>query len=218
MSANNKWFGKSKSVKRHEGKACEAVRVGKIFNITMKKIILVSIVFLLSVKAGAQDVQFGIKAGGNMALVVGDDITDPRYGIHVGGFLSKPLSNVLDLQLELLYSMKGGSSNEWDWTDKFDYINLPVMLKIYVNKERRKFSIDVGPQFGYLISAKNTGVFNYNDDAFNKFEVDLGLGVSYKIIDELDVTFRSTGGLTNIFKEGDSSKNRCIQLGIGYRF
>ena len=218
MSANNKWFGKSKSVKRHEGKACEAVRVGEIFNITMKKIILVSIVFLLSVKVGAQDVQFGIKAGGNMALEVGDNTTDPRYGIHVGGFLSKPLSKVLDLQLELLYSMQGGSSNEWDWTDKFDYINLPVMLKIYVNKERRKFSIDVGPQFGYLISAKNTGIFNYNDDAFNKFEVDLGLGVSYKIIDELDVTFRFTGGLTNIFKEDDTSKNRCIQLGIGYRF
>ena len=184
----------------------------------MKKILLVSLVFLLSVKAGAQDVQFGIKAGGNMALEVGDNTTDPRYGIHVGGFLSKPLSKVLDLQLELLYSMQGGRSNEWDWTDKFDYINLPVMLKIYVNKERRKFSIDVGPQFGYLISAKNTGVFNYNDDAFNKFEVDLGLGVSYKIIDELDVTFRFTGGLTNIFKEGDTSKNNCIQLGIGYRF
>ena len=184
----------------------------------MKKFILVSIILVLFVKAGAQDMQFGIKAGGNIALVAGDETTDPRLGIHVGGFLSKPLSKVFDLQLELLYSMQGGRSNEWDWTDKFDYINLPVMLKIYVNNVRRKFSIDVGPQFGYLISAKHTGVFEYNDDAFNKFGIDLGLGVSYKIIDQLDVTVRFTGGLTNIFKESDSSKNNCIQLGIGYRF
>jgi len=187
----------------------------------MKKlfIIIVLAAMIAPAKSFAQDMRWGVKGGVNIAQVGdGEESTDARIGFHIGGFMEKPIGRGCDLQLDLLYSMQGGKSKSYEWTDKFDYISVPVMFKIYLNKERRKFSIDIGPQFGYMISSKHTGVLDYADDAFNKFELGIGVGGSFKLNEDFDLVLRLTGGLTNIFKEGTDEKNRGIQFGIGYRF
>ena len=45
------------------------------------------------------------------------------------------------------------------------------------------------------------------------------MGVSYRIFDPLDVTFRYNIGLTKVWDAQDNTpKNGVIQIGVGYRF
>jgi hypothetical protein len=169
------------------------------------------------------DSNWGVKGGINVASeMAGENSTDSRLGIHLGGFMEKAISNGVDFQPELLYSMQGATTNVGSktYTDKLDYITVPLMFKIYVNKNRR-FSIDVGPQFGYMVSAKvsdgssSKSIYDYS--GLQKFDASLCLGVSYKLNNNLDLVFRGTGGLTKII-ESQEHKNSVGQLGVGYRF
>ena len=169
--------------------------------------------------------QWGVRGGLNMAQeTVGDESSDMRAGIHLGFFMEKAISKGVDFQLEFIYSMKGATykitQGGKTHTDKIDYIDIPLMFKIYVNKNRR-FSIDVGPQLGYMVSFKyNDGSKTsnvYNSDELNKFEASLCIGVSYKVSDKFDLIFRGTGSLTKVVKDTDI-RNSVAQLGIGYRF
>ena len=73
----------------------------------MKKLYLfIAIIFAISMTANAQygkrpgsgsDTKFGVKAGANLANMVGDDIKDSDilFGFHVGGYAQFGLSNAL---------------------------------------------------------------------------------------------------------------------------
>ncbi len=197
----------------------------------MKKIILIIAALSLATGAFAQNVQWGAKAGLNVASeVIGSLESDPRLGAYAGVFAEIPLARWVDLSPELLYSMQGAESTSS--TDKRDYLALPVMFKFYVMRHR--LSIDVGPQFGYLLSAKITAnqaitiddrtiiddgetMSYYSDDGIKKFDTSLGLGVSWKFARRFDVGLRYYWGLTNLREDLDSS-NRLLQVGLGYRF
>ena len=189
----------------------------------MKKITFIVAALFIAASTFAQDAQWGIKGGLNFAQeTTGNGSTDIRTGIHLGGFMDKPISNGVDFQLAFLYSMQGSTYKDGgkDYTEKLDYLIVPLIFKIYVNKNRR-FSIDLGLQLGYMVSAKlasgSNSVSVYDLDGLNKFDASLGLGISYKINDNLDLVFRGTGGLTKII-EGQDHKNSVLQLGVGYRF
>jgi len=166
--------------------------------------------------------QWGVKGGLNVSNEITDNgPTDFRTGIHLGFFMEIPVSTKVGFQPELMYSMQGGSSKIGYIfeTDKFDYINLPLMFKFYVWQQR--LSIDVGLQFGYLISAKVSGggetINFYNYEGLNKFDVSLDLGLSYKLTDKFDLFLRGNAGIIRIIDDL-SNRNSVSQLGIGYRF
>ena len=164
-------------------------------------------------------IRFGIKGGLNGAYeYTSDGQTDARFGLHVGVLVEAPLSNKVDIQPELLYSMQGCKGKDGD-TDKLDYINLPIMFKIYVNQSR-SFSIDLGPQFGYLINAKTEGSSYIIDwiKVANKFDVAVCLGVSYKITPDFFLGLRFNYGVTKIIKEISDNRNLVAQLSVGYLF
>ncbi|MDR2882724.1 MAG: PorT family protein [Alistipes sp.] len=172
----------------------------------MKKITLIAAALLLATGAMAQNQpQFGIKGGLNMASEMADDgQTESRVGIHLGFFMEAKIARMIDFQPEILYSMQGGGG------DELDYINVPLMFKFYTGQARR-FSIDAGPQLGYMIRA------NYLYDYVNKFDAALGVGVSYKFNGGLDIGFRVAVSGTPIL-DGYSQTNAVSQLGVGYRF
>ncbi|MDR2039375.1 MAG: PorT family protein [Bacteroidales bacterium] len=181
----------------------------------------------VSAKSAARNNQiarFGVKFGLNLASeMVDEGSTDTRAGIHIGGFVAFRLGNIVDLQPEILYSMQGAKSTSGgtEMIDKFDYINVPLIVKIFVTRNRT-FSIDLGPQFGYMVNAKlksgNTtlNLFDYTDD-LNRFDASIALGVSYLFDFGLDLYFRGNIGLTKIAESMDH-KNSVFQLGVGYRF
>ncbi|MCL2098709.1 MAG: PorT family protein [Bacteroidales bacterium] len=178
----------------------------------MKKIILTTIFALflvLSVSAQDNKVGFGLKAGMNTAMEYGEDgTTDPRTGIHGGIFVEIPVARIVDIQPELVYSMQGCGGRSG--TDKFDYINLPIIVKIYVN-QARSFSIDFGPQVGYMIHD------NINSNKLNKVDAAVCFGATYKITKNIHANLRLNYGVLKI-ADGYDNRNAVGQLGLSYKF
>lgn len=179
--------------------------------------ILLAAVLTMSVSAAfSQGLEWGAKAGLNLAKFSKVDDLKMRAGFHVGVFAEKVVSDFFGVQGELLYSQMGAKVKILDVssTTKYDYLTLPVLAKFYVLEG---LSVDLGPQFGYMISAKQDKKSVYDGiDGKYKFDTSFGMGLSYKIGGCFDVTGRYLLGLTKL---GESdSKNSVIQFGVGYRF
>ena len=182
----------------------------KLFTITMA---------LVAFTISAQNVTFGAKAGLNFASMVGDDAEglDGRTSFHLGATAEIEISESFSIQPELLYSGQGFTA-DGDVTGKVDYINLPVMAKFYVADG---FSIEAGPQIGFLASAKYEVDGDSTDikDALKSTDFALNLGAGYKLDSGLNFGLRYSIGLTDV-PDGDSDgfKHSVVQLSVGYNF
>lgn len=176
----------------------------------MIKVVLLTVIAVLGLTSvNAQEIKFGIKGGLNLSQIKGvsssgsDRITDYNFG-----FLAEiPISEKISFQPELLYSGQGSST-------KLNYVNIPLMGKYYVAKG---FSLEAGPQVGYLLSAKNNGT-NVKS-SFHKFDFGVNFGLGYKFKNGLHFGARYNLGLSDINKTINSSckhKNEVFQLTIGY--
>lgn len=176
----------------------------------------------------AQSVQPGVKAGLNFANFYGEDTDGGKInaGILFGGILHVPVSEKFAFQPELLFSQQGTRGEESNITIRFNnnYLMIPLMGKIYLSPN---FALQVGPQIGFLLSARLTGGENGNDVSVNMKElyktVDFGLnaGLSYESESNFIVTTRYSLGLTNVVHssiDDVNSKNSVFQISLGYRF
>ena len=135
----------------------------------MKKLttVLVIAVFagLLALPQPARaGVQFGIKAGGNMAKPRGIDAQDPlatlknKVGFNGGVFLALNFGRVVTIQWEALYTMKGATYVALDdsYTDKLyaDYIEVPLLLKLKLPLPIIQPFIIAGPTVGFKLQEK----------------------------------------------------------------
>lgn len=185
----------------------------------MKKLQLLSIItiFGLSNLINAQDVNFGLKAGLNISNFTGGDADrNSLLGLHIGGFAEIELSDKFSLQPELLYSFQGSEAND-EVKVKVDYLIIPLMAKYYLSE---KFSIEAGPQIGFLINDK--AEFNGSDipdadtDA-SSFDFGLNAGIGYDISSNLLVQARYNYGITTVAENPDI-KNSVFQISLGYKF
>lgn len=86
---------------------------------------------------------------------------------------------------------------------RLNYFQLPVLMEFYVDNA---FTLTIGPEFGYLLSAK----MKSNDDSDslnliklyrkNRFDFGVQLGGFYTFIDHIDVGLKIGGSFTNIEK------------------
>ncbi|HPW17889.1 MAG TPA: porin family protein [Candidatus Aminicenantes bacterium] len=115
-------------------------------------------------RPAAADIQFGIKAGGNMAKPMGADAREPlatlksRVGITGGVFLAVDLGRAVTVQSELLYTMKGATYVALDdtYTDKLyaDYIEVPLLLKLRIPTPVVQPFVFGGPTVGFKLREK----------------------------------------------------------------
>ena len=209
----------------------------------MKKLTILAALIIMSASVFAQSIEFGAKAGLNMATITkfdpvfaGDKNLTMRPGMYVGAFGEYIINDFFGIQGELLYSMMGAKQKQYpdmeninggsvvsnlvNVTYKTDYIVLPILAKLYVAE---KLSLDLGPQFGFMISAKmkETGAITRNESYYvgNKSDVSFCMGLSYKLSSKFDISARYNLGLTNLgLYDNYDSKNSVIQFGVGYRF
>jgi Outer membrane protein beta-barrel domain len=171
-------------------------------------------------------ISFGVKGGVNFATISGNDIDTPesRTSFHVGVVGEFPLADILSLQVEALYSGQG-FEYEFEGSDgdkaemQLDYINVPVLAKVYVFKG---LSIEAGPQFSFLVNEEadlnpNSNDGDVNLDDAETFEFGVAAGLTFQTEIGLFATGRYNVGLTEIYKDVDA-KNSVFQLGIGYKF
>lgn len=109
-------------------------------------------------------IQFGIKAGGNMAKPTGVDAQDPlatlknKVGFNGGLFLALNFGRVVTIQWEVLYTMKGATYVALDdsYTDKLyaDYIEVPLLLKLKIPLPVIQPFVFAGPTVGFKLQEK----------------------------------------------------------------
>jgi opacity protein-like surface antigen len=219
----------------------------------MRKVFLSAIAICTFGIANAQSVKFGVKAGANIATLTGKAVADDvsmKVGFNAGGLAEIKFSDLIALQPELLFSMQGartvdrdndfaGNRFENERTLNFNYINVPVMLKIYPVKS---LFFEAGPQVGFLLSAKAKQDYTSNfidgtstvesktiDIKGDMKTVDLAfnVGVGYEFTENLFINGRYGFGLSNIYKTPDvfpltlaelDAKNGVISVNLGYKF
>ncbi len=179
---------------------------------------------------GIAQISLGGKAGINISnLAVKDlpaefeDGTNSSIGFHFGLFGEFKLSEQLSASTELLYTKRGTKSDD-DVRINLNYIEVPILL-VYYPLDR--VGIELGPNFGYLLSANavsNDSKGDLNDVYDTNF--DFGISAGFKIEAYQNVLFfaRYYYGLTKVVEvfftqdEIASEYNRSVQLGLGYRF
>ncbi|CAM1354821.1 porin family protein [Tenacibaculum insulae] len=196
----------------------------------MKKVLLSIAMVAVGFTVNAQEVTFGAKAGLNIANVSGDNVenNDARTSFHVGGVAEIEISDKFSIQPELLYSEQGFKveSEQMGFnveeTLKLSYLNIPVIAKYYVAEG---FSLEAGPQIGFLMSAKAkveaAGQSAEEDVKDDLKSIDFGLnfGAGYKLDNGLNFSARYNLGLSNISEDDDNEvKNGVFQISVGYSF
>lgn len=168
------------------------------------------------------DSSFGLKGGYNLASVRNSDgnETDERQGFHVGFFGESNINNFLALQMELTYSQQGYivENSNFKLTQKIDYLNVPLMLKLYPTKT---FYLEAGPQIGYVISHKeNIDTFiGGSNSNFDPQSLDWGanVGLGFKSETGLILGARYHYGLGKLYEESNEF-NDVLQISLGFVF
>lgn len=194
----------------------------------MKKLVLLFASLMMGVALNAQILnitgQLGVKAGINYTNL--SSIYDSRTSFNAGITYEYPITSSWALAPELMFSSQGTKLIESDDYTKIvsSYINVPILAKLYVLK---KLSVEFGPQFGFLMSAKEKTEYSgqksevaYNENYINTFDLSVALGASFHVTSSIYVNFRYNLGLTDMLEESyfGENKNRVFQLGVGYKF
>ncbi len=164
----------------------------------------------------------GIKGGYNLAAVNfdGEGETGQRHSFHLGIYGESFVSEAFAFQLELIYSQQGYeiSNSSGKFTQKLNYINLPLMFKAYPDNN---FFLEAGSQIGLAISHKEEFDSGFNIfDTSNEFDpssFDWGFnfGGGFKTNSGISFGVRYHLGLGDIYDEG-AAKNRVWQFSLGF--
>ena len=199
----------------------------------------VLIVFVIMVQPTfAQDnsLKFGVKGGLNFAnfswdIPEGSFETVSAIKFGVGGIMLYPLSELLDVQVELMYLQRGakldeieGMNLDRDW--KYAYLSVPVLGRYNFGSGDAYTYAVAGPEFGFLLSAKSeiSGVEEDIKDIIKSidFGISLGAGVSTNMgSTPVFGEIRYSLGLSNLNDDPDddfSVKSRGIHLFVGMMF
>lgn len=181
----------------------------------------------------------GPKIGVNIANVTGSDAKDTKTktGFSIGGAVDYSFTDLISVQPELLYTMKG-FNDEDNKPVNVNYLEIPILAKFSFLTGSVHPAVYVGPAVALLLSADFDG----------KSEVPVGPGQTIKVSDLINGTdfgivlgagadiavgsgkitadLRYELGLTTIAtskwqnQEGKTAdvKNSVISLNVGYLF
>jgi hypothetical protein len=200
--------------------------------IPMKKNLLLTfaVSILLTVSLTAQP-RFGagIKGGLNLATQTttgtGEGVAVRQlFGFNAGVYGNLFIFDFLGLQPELMVSTRGS-----DWDDPYynvkdllTYIDLPLLVKY---QPVRYVNIHAGPQFGYLLAAKqedkDDGTITDIKDWYNMLDVGFAFGAEANLPFRINFTVRYVLGLvsaTNDVEYIEPWRNNFLQFSLGYSF
>ena len=193
----------------------------------MKKFFLMAVMAVACLTANAQNARhsegsftiqpmIGIAAGTLSGTYSDFEISskDPRAGLTIGAeaeyYTKTPW---LSVSAALMYTQQGWETkvNGKTYTQKLDYINIPVLANFYVAKG---FALKIGLQPGFLVSADDKS-------SFESFNLSMPIGLSYEFKNGITLDLRGTPGLTAVNKNSSSDwklRSDCSTLTIGYKF
>jgi len=180
-------------------------------------------VLITASSLGAQEIDFGLKGGVNLANVGGDaDGLESRLGLHLGGYTTIAVNDRFSIQPEVLYSTQGAQSENLSEVKlNLDYVIIPVLAKIAITDG---FSGYLGPQVGILTRAEvkdNEGSDNVIDE-YKSGDFGLAIGLGYEWSNGFNFSGRFNYGLSNIDNVFNNSaeyieRNKVFQFSAGYK-
>jgi hypothetical protein len=143
-----------------------------------------------------------------------------------------PKRFIIGAEIDVIYSRQGTSSkrgldeseNAIRYLEKSHYINVPLLLNIYLRKwneddedESMIPRLRIGPQIGFCIGGndivdvqgkiKKKYITPWELGTFNRIDYGFTAALSYWFIE-----VRYTYGMANVFKEGEKSTNHVISV------
>jgi hypothetical protein len=214
-----------------------------------KSFLLLAAVFLLGWTAQAQ--VYLIPKGGITSSNVNfdEDLANQKSNTgFVGGLgLSFPITsdNFVAIQPEILYTQKGFKGDYLGVANRrvnYNYLEVPLLLKVNFGEEAFKAFVNAGPSFGYALGGRwradnqdmkvkfgtgtnSTDMMYLDTDDVNRLDIGLQFGIGAGIAaGPGDLTLEARYGIgltdfTNVSGQPDSfnkSKNRVIALMLGY--
>jgi hypothetical protein len=201
----------------------------------MKKYSLLVITLIGWFTSFSQDkkTQVGIKSGLNLAILSASINSESSYkpGFHIGMYVKTPGG----FRPEVYFSSQGQKDNyvsppsfvsTGKTTTTLNYLNIPLLMEL-----GKKVNFQVGPQIGFLLSAKEVGTISnqsVNSDLkeFTKspdFSLVLGAGINAS--EKVNFGLRLNYGLSDIFNSPSSPgvdfpsiKNRVFHFYAGVSF
>ncbi len=173
------------------------------------------------------EVAVGVKGGLNFASLNVSQSAGQNYnnrtGYNFGAFALFKFGKI-GLQPEVLFSKQGTkySVNTSDFDENFDYINVPILLKLYTVAG---INLQLGPQIGFLTAAqaKQTanGVSSTTDlkSFYKNNDISLAMGLGWDLPFGLSIDARYNLGLSKINNGSNPNdiKNQVFQLTAGYK-
>jgi len=169
----------------------------------------------------------GLKGGLNIAkfdISQGTSNIDNRTGFHGGAFTLIKFAK-FGIQPELLFSKQGTefSVNTDQFEANFDYINVPIILKLYLVAG---LNLQAGPQFGFLTTSEIkstisgiTTTDDVKDQLTKKSDTSIAVGAGWDLPFGLTLDARYNLGLSEFkLNSGPDFKNKVIQISLGYKF
>ncbi|NLR92816.1 MULTISPECIES: porin family protein [Flammeovirga] len=186
---------------------------------------LFTFIFLTSISSYAQEednTKVGVKIGANFSTIAGDATgVKTKTGLVIGLFAQIKGTENLVIQPELVYSSEGAQFDDNSGTQvNYNYINIPVLFKLYANGQGTGLNFNAGPQFGFLANAKiksgNTSETISDQISKIRFGLAFGMGVD---INNIAFDLRYNLGLTNTVSKSDQFyPSNVIQLTAGLAF
>jgi hypothetical protein len=180
-------------------------------NMKTKKITSLVLGLLLAIGLNAQEFNFGITAGFDIANA---RLTNkpssygayrtyyPLTAFNINAHFGFKSNSFWAITTEPGFIQKGGviryDDNYRDKDAKLisNYIQFPVLIDFYLTK---KLSLSIGPEFAYMIGTKAKSKENSKDitDLYdNKFEISGLIGINYSVFKYIDLGLLYNHGLT----------------------
>ena len=188
----------------------------------MKKLIYLFLLLTSVLPVFAERWTVAPKIGLNVSDMTGSYDGRLKLGLNAGFGVECRFSTIFALETGAFYSMEG--THDYGDTRKYDYINVPVLLKAFAGKSG--FNVFVGPQLGVNVMEKivtTTGdgyqVTQKTDDILPvNFSLVFGLG--YQFESGFLVSANYNAGVVNVdeYSYNESIRHRVFQFNIGWRF
>jgi len=212
-----------------------SARAGRLHTAIRMRIPATALVVLLlcAGPAFAQGLEQGVRGGVNFTntSTSGDDSASLDWQLRgvFGGFVTWRVTSWLEFQPEVLYSLKGAKSSEFDIESKLllDYLEVPLLArKTFGAPGGTRFYLAGGPSIGVLLRARTRADFGSSTEERDiKDDVetlDLGIVAAGGIeFGSIVVDGRYTHGFSDIDKDtSDNVKitNRAVSLTVGIKF
>jgi hypothetical protein len=196
----------------------------------MRILLFAFVTMFLCARPAAAQGTYGVKGGVNFSSITfespdEDTSLDWRVSAVVGGFMRFPLLSWMDLQPEVLYTVKGGKEEAFGISSAvlLDYLEVPVLARIPF--AGRKYFIVAGPYVGVRMRARTRTEFSGSteeldiSDSVERLDYGLSAGGGVEI-GSMVIDGRYSFSLSDIDADLDEvkGKNRVITATVGFRF